>query len=237
MIALLDEFLLAAGASLVGSILVKATIVAALGLFGAWLLRGRRAALRHAVLAAAFGVLLVLPAGAIFAPPVRIAVNARSAPSAAVFSSSADSSRNTPAPLTISAPSKHAPAFPFSAWLLAVWLCGTVLFLMPVAIGIRQVDRIRRWALPWDRVQSAAGALAMERGMRRRIDVRIHEALPGPMTCGILWPAIVFPRDAESWSGEELNRALIHELEHARRCDWAIHCVRAPCAPRIGSIP
>ena len=231
MIALLYEFLLAAGASLAGSIVLKATVVAALGLFGAWLLRGRRAALRHAILAGAFAVLVVLPAGAIFAPPVRIAVNPTSAPSAAVFSSSADSSRNTPAPLTISAPSKHAPAFPLSTWLLGVWLCGTVLCLMPAAIGVWQVDRIRRSALPWGRAQSAAAALASECGMQRGIDVGIHEALPGPMTCGLLKPAILFPCDAESWNGEDLNRALIHELEHARRWDWAIHgLVRAVCA-------
>jgi hypothetical protein len=105
MIALLNEFLLAADASLAASIVLKATVVTALGLFGALLLRGRRAALRHAVLAAAFGVLVVLPAGAIFAPAVRIPVQATSVPAAPVFSSLADSSHDTRAPLTISAPS------------------------------------------------------------------------------------------------------------------------------------
>jgi beta-lactamase regulating signal transducer with metallopeptidase domain len=103
---------------------------------------------------------------------------------------------NTPASLPINAPSMHAPAFALSTLVLAVWLCGVAPFLMPVAIGVWQVDRIRRSALPWGRAQSAASALASECGNGRRVDLGIHEALPGPMTCGILRPAIVFPRDA-----------------------------------------
>ncbi len=56
------------------SALAKVTITTALSLIGVRLLRGSRAAVRHALLAGAFGVLLVLPIASVVAPPVRIAV-------------------------------------------------------------------------------------------------------------------------------------------------------------------
>jgi hypothetical protein len=53
-------------------LIVKAAIAIALVLAGAWLARRSRAALRHALLTASFGVLLVLPIVSAIAPAVRI---------------------------------------------------------------------------------------------------------------------------------------------------------------------
>jgi uncharacterized protein (TIGR03435 family) len=65
----------------------------------------------------------------------------------------------------------------------------------------------------------------------KRIDVMVHEAVVGPMTCGIVRPAIVFPPDARTWREADLRRALTHELEHVRRRDWVTLCLaRAICA-------
>jgi uncharacterized protein (TIGR03435 family) len=74
-------------------------------------------------------------------------------------------------------------------------------------------------------------ALAMESGIDRNVEVLLHEAAPGPMTCGVLHPAIVLPADAPAWAPDDLNRALTHELEHVRRADWVSHCLaRLVCA-------
>jgi hypothetical protein len=35
-------------------------------------------------------------------------------------------------------------------------------------------------------------------------------------------PAILLPDGARSWADEEIRRALVHELEHVRRADWAV---------------
>ena len=44
-------------------------------------------------------------------------------------------------------------------------------------------------------------------------------------------PAIVLPRDAENWNTEDLNRAIVHELEHVRRGDSVTRCLaRVMCA-------
>ena len=73
--------------------------------------------------------------------------------------------------------------------------------------------------------------LALESGIRRRVEVLLHEALPGPIASGMLHPAILLPRDAQTWESEDLNRAFLHELEHVRRGDVVTHCLaRAACA-------
>jgi beta-lactamase regulating signal transducer with metallopeptidase domain len=51
------------------------------------------------------------------------------------------------------------------------------------------------------------------------------------MTCGVITPVIVMPAEARQWDEADLRRAIVHELEHVRRGDWASHCIaRVACA-------
>ena len=74
MMRILSEILVALSTSAAMSLMVKGTAVVTLGLMCAWLARRRRAALRHALLASAFGILLALPIVSLIAPPVTIRV-------------------------------------------------------------------------------------------------------------------------------------------------------------------
>src|SRR5580693_3140543 len=76
MTQIIDGVMLLLSSSLAASILGKATVIATLGLLGAWLTRRGRAAVRHAVLAASFAVLLALPIASTLLAPVRIALPA-----------------------------------------------------------------------------------------------------------------------------------------------------------------
>lgn len=225
--------MLAGSGSLAVSMVVKATLIAALGLIGARLARGSRAAARHALLAATFAVLLILPAASLWAPPVRIALPATPPRRAAAI---AGPFRPLPSALPalsarVTPVSPGSAEFSPSTLLLAAWLAGVALFLLPVAMGLWQIGALRRSAAPWPQGQSIAGLLAAEAGIRRRVSVRLHPALSGPMTCGVLDPAIVLPEDAPGWTEEDLDRALVHELEHVRRADWLSHCLaRMVCA-------
>ncbi len=211
------------------SMLIKVTLVLALALGGAKVARRSRAAVRHVLLAASFVVLLMLPVVSIVAPPVRVAMPAAvqqaiepltvepTGPDAAVLSTSRSSSSES-----------AGPAFPWlsmSAFLVGGWIAGTAVFFLPVILGLRQVGALRRSAFPWLEGRAKAGALGREIGIGRIVDVRLHEALPGPMTCGVFSPAIVLPMDARTWSTEDLRRALVHELEHVRRRDWLTQCL------------
>ena len=64
----------ALSSSLAASIVAKVTVTTAFSLLAVWLARRSRAAVRYALLAAGFGVLLALPVASLVVPPLRIAV-------------------------------------------------------------------------------------------------------------------------------------------------------------------
>lgn len=242
MIPAIDELMLAVSGSLGASIVVKVTVITAFALFAAWLARGSRAAVRHVFLAAAFGATLLLPIGSAVVPPVRlgvpVVVENRASGAPPLVSGVGQISPLTtghPAAPAISVPqSSRVPLSKTISWssvLLAGWIAGGAISLLSLAIGLWQIRLVRRSGLPWRRGQWLAQAIALDAGVRRRVEVLLHETVPGPMTCGVVHPAIVLPQDAESWNEEDLNRAFIHELEHIRRGDSVSRCLaRGACA-------
>jgi uncharacterized protein (TIGR03435 family) len=236
MMPAINEGMLAIGSSLAAAIVIKVTVTTALGLIAVWLARGNRAAVRHALLAATFGVTLLLPIVSVVMPPLHVDVPVRVERRAALLPLVMGVNTDGSAP-TAGAGSRVAPVAPqesklsLSNLLLAGWAAGAALFLLPVVIGLWQIRSLRRSSLPWRHGQSAVEALALDAGVHRRVEVLLHEALRGPMTCGVVRPAIVLPRDAENWNPEELNRAMVHELEHVRRGDSISRCLaRIACA-------
>jgi uncharacterized protein (TIGR03435 family) len=236
MTRIIDGIVLLLSSSLAASILGKATVIVTLGLLGAWLTRRSRAAVRHAVLAASFAVLLALPIASTLIAPVRIALPASTQEWAplSLFPVPMDA---TQAAASVHGSAGVAPATPQwrelspSAVLLAVWIGGVAFFLLRMIFGLHQVRALRRFGLPWRDGQSIVNQLALDAGIHRRIEVSLHESLPAPVTCGIVRPAIVLPPDVQDWEAEDLNRAIVHELEHVRRFDWASHCLaRVACA-------
>ena len=230
MVPAVNELMLVIGSSLVASIVIKVTVTMALGLVVVWLGRGNRAAVRHALLAAIFGVILLLPIASVVMPPLHVGVPVGVESRAALpllvsvrdaepSATSADASHRNP----LVAP--RASKLSFSNLLLAGWAAGAALFLFPVVTGLWQIRSLRRSGLPWRRGQSVVETLALEAGIHRRVEVLLHEALRGPMTCGVVHPVIVLPWDAENWNQEDLNRAIVHELEHVRRRDSVSGCL------------
>jgi beta-lactamase regulating signal transducer with metallopeptidase domain len=227
---------LAVGSSLAASIIAKATITMALTLVGVRLARKSRAAVRHLLLAAGFAVLLVLPIASIAVPSVSVVevpiVTGSIAPSPTLPLLT----NSTPAANPVSAPSGGPVIIPSSrvttsALLLTGWATGAFLFLLPVLVGLWQVRALRRLGRTWEHGQSVLRQLSADAGIHRRVDVLLHEAISGPASCGLFRPIIVLPMDARTWHEDELNRAIVHELEHARRGDWASQCLaRGLCA-------
>src|SRR5438128_1079004 len=74
MIPAINAGMLAVSSSLAASIIAKVTVITALALLADWLARGSRAAARHALLAAAFAVTLLLPIASVLVPPVQLRV-------------------------------------------------------------------------------------------------------------------------------------------------------------------
>jgi len=233
MMRVLSEIVVTLSSSPAISLVAKGTIVVALGLISAWFARRSRAAVCHALLASTFSVLLALPIVSFLATPVPIAVpvakgdrNVRPLFDYISVRSSAEPAAES---FSVAAAKSGWALPPLSIMLLCGWFICAAFFVIRFIRGLLEIRSLRRLGLPWRDGQAVADGLVT--GVHRRVEVLLHESLAGPMTCGVLRPLIVLPVDAQSWDEQDLERALVHELEHVRRYDWAIHCLaRLACA-------
>ena len=228
------RIILAVSDSIELSIIAKATVVLGLALVAVRSFRHTRASVRHVVLASAFGVLVVLPAVVSLLPPVAVPVpmtvpNDAIAPRLLV----ADGATTTHPPPVLDvrqAPARVSPDW-VATWLRSAWLAVAALFLVPVAIVLWRLHRLRRGGLPWIKGEPLVRTLAAQAGVRRSIDILRHERIAAPVTCGWRRPAIILPIDADGWSDADVRRAIVHELEHVRRGDWPMQlAARVVCA-------
>jgi uncharacterized protein (TIGR03435 family) len=236
MMPIVGEMAIAISSSLILLVIVKATLVSAGALTMARIARRRRASIRHLVLATAFIVLLALPMVSLVISPHNVSVpTSRQAAIADLV---------VPAPPEATAHAWHAAdkrgrlAAPAIGSLLSpstlavvVWLAGVTVVIVPMGAGLIRVFRVRRSGLPWRHAQAVVEEIAVAQGVHRGIQLLLDEAVVGPMTCGVVRPAIILPRDARIWNPEDLQRAIVHEVEHIRRGDWLMVCVaRVVCA-------
>jgi beta-lactamase regulating signal transducer with metallopeptidase domain len=217
------------------SILGKATVILALGLTAAWLAGRGRASVRHLFMVVTFGMLLMLPIIMLTTPGVTIDVPV----SRTVDSKTAATAVPTSGPLAPRAnadvgrlePASARWALPWLGILRLGWLAGAVVLSLSLAAAFWRLRRIRRNGLPCPELRELTQSLANHCGIQRSIEVLVHQDIPAPLTCGVWRPAIILPTEARNWSEAHLRRALVHELEHVRRGDWAIQLVaRATCA-------
>lgn len=237
MIPTLSETVLAASGWTELSILVKATLMLALGLVGATLARRSTSSVRHLLLAATFGAILTLPVIVLFTPEVAVridvprvivpvpAVVAPMAGSVGTLLQSAGGADTTSrAALLFTVPSA-------ASFLRIAWLAGLALLLVRLSVEMWRLDRLRRKGLPAPEFHGLLQEVMGATKMRRPVELSLHEAIPAPVTLGVLRPAILLPADALTWAQDDVRRALIHELEHIRRGDWAVQLMaRTACA-------
>jgi TonB family protein len=230
------DILLTVGGSLATSIVAKVTMTMVTALVGVRLARRSRAAVRHALLAAAFAVSLSLPMASILIPsvqPIQVPIMTRRIadspvlPSLRKFAPTKHSVSNTSG----SKATPQSSRIPTSVLLLTVWATGALLALLPMCVGLWRVRMLRRFGMLWQHGQTLVRQLATDAGIHRRVEVLLHEGVSGPVSYGVLRPTIVLPMDAQTWLENDVSRAIIHELEHIRRSDWVSQCLaRAVCA-------
>ena len=102
--------------------------------------------------------------------------------------------------------------------------------LLHLGVDLWRLYRIRRDGLPWPERRELMQSLTTESGIRRSVEVLLHEGILAPLTYGVWRPAILLPYEACEWSEADLRRAIVHELEHVRRGDWVVQlAARATC--------
>ena len=229
-----NDVILAVSRSLALSVLLKVTATTVLALAAVRVARRRPAAVRHVLVAASFAVLVILPITALVVPAVQVAVPvtvaaAADAPEAIAVTDAGGPP--VPADGADAVIAQTSAQISSVAAILTIWIAGAAMCALPIVVGLWQVRALRRSALPWTRGRAVIAPLARDAGIRRRVDVLVHDAAPGPLTFGLMRPTIVLPLDARNWSADDLARAIVHELEHVRRGDWATQCLaRLVCA-------
>jgi beta-lactamase regulating signal transducer with metallopeptidase domain len=205
------------------AILTKATAWLVIGLTAAALASRTRASLRHLILAATFAALITTPLIVVAVPETTIAIpmDAVSAPVATPSGQVARAAAPAPNPAGATLPAPYR--IPWRTLVQLAWVVGLVLCLTPVAATLWRLRSLRRMSLPWPELSPPAQALAQECGLHRRIEVLRHEQVSSPITFGVWRPVILMPALASTWSDADLERALVHEMEHVRRADWIVH--------------
>lgn len=235
MISAINETVLALSRFIELSSLGKATLLLLIGLSATWAARRQSASTRHLLLTTTFAALLVLPAIILVGPAITLELPVVASVERNPVAESAPSLGSSGSPgLSASAHTPKVSQWPPAFWMTiarGVWIAGAISLLLGLALDIWRLRRIRREALPWPECRETLQALAAERGIRRHVELLLHENTPAPLTCGVKRPLILLPSDAQEWKREDLQRALVHELEHVRRADWLVQAVtRAICA-------
>ena len=236
MIPILNETVLAISSWTELSIVVKATLILAGGLVCTTLARRSTSSVRHLVLAVMFVAILVLPVVVLSAPEVvtpievPLAANPVAAAVASIEVPVTGASENpmVDAVLRTAHPGRVIRA---ASFLRVVWLSGVALLLVSLSYGIWRLRCLRRRGLPASELHGLFQEVTGAMPMRSRVELLLHENIRAPLTSGIFRPVILLPTDAVEWNEDDLRRALIHELEHVRRGDWAIQLIaRTACA-------
>ena len=215
------------------SLIAKVTIVLGLVLVGTRLLHRRRASVRAVLLASGLAVVLVLPAATLVLPERSVVVPITYRESVPLVLEQVEFGDATigdaATPRHVTSPQWPMPSLP--AIFRGAWALGTLGLLLHVCIALSHLRRIRRTGVPWLDGANLVNALAARAGVRREVQVFVHRGLAAPITFGTRCPAIGLPPDATRWGNVALRHALVHELEHIRRADWALYfCARVACA-------
>ena len=121
----------------------------------------------------------------------------------------------------------------WSAIVIAVWLIGFVLVLLPFCIGRLRLRRIAATARPvtdgrW--IDLLQRMRATGETTRRVTLLESHDAAM-PMTWGVISPVLLVPSSTEEWPEWKCRDILLHEVAHIERFDCLTQIVaRLACA-------
>ncbi|MEO8192734.1 MAG: M56 family metallopeptidase [Gemmatimonadales bacterium] len=111
--------------------------------------------------------------------------------------------------------------WPLISTLGLLWILGTTLVLLRLAIGTWRVGRLAKLG---DRVDdgewlSLTQRLANRLGITRPLILLRGDRLAVPVTWGIVYPAVLLPPDSHEWPEARRRFVLVHEMAHVKRFD------------------
>ena len=110
---------------------------------------------------------------------------------------------------------------------LLVWGAVGSLALSGVIWSLLRNSRQLRLAEPMRDVRwhHELGRMCRKLGIRRTVRLVVSSTGSVPMTSGVVWPVIILPPSAPTWTEERMHVVLLHELIHVKRNDWLTEIV------------
>jgi len=180
-------------------LLLKLTLLLALALAIQPLLRRSSAAARHLVCACALAGALLLPLTLL----TPLQTGAFRIDTTSLLSISRQATQTT-------------AQWPLGRILVILWVLGSTLLLLRIALGYLMLSRLLRAAT----LVESAGPVPV-----------YYADISVPVVSGLLKPVILLPRSAESWPAPQRHAALKHELQHLERKDlWTMLLGHLTCA-------
>lgn len=206
---------------LLGATAVDVTVILALASAAVFMLRRRSAALRHAILAAAFVAALGAPLAERLVPALPLELPWRASP----MSVSTLRWAPAPPPQAVALTPSTSPAASLRATDTAIvlWALGAVVIVAGLVTGIVRLALVTRRCRVIDsgRWHDLASDLAARAGLPRPVTLLQSRDTSLLVTWGVWRPRILLPAGADEWSDERREVVLVHELAHIRRHDWA----------------
>jgi beta-lactamase regulating signal transducer with metallopeptidase domain len=201
--------------------------LAVLGLVA--VLRRASAASRHLLLVLGAGCLLVLPLFSVGLPSRELAV-LPTEPVGGVESTDGHGltrdGHGLAQTVTTQRVQRAAPPvgsrLPVTGGLALVVLAVSALFLGRLALAVWRLGRLYAGSLAapqaWQEIfEELKGRLEARLGISSEVAV--------PVTFGWRRPVVLLPEAARGWEEAQLREALLHELAHVRRHDWALQMI------------
>jgi TonB family protein len=208
---------------------IRMSLVLAIGLLAALVLRRRSAAVRHWILATAIACAAVVPILSATAPAWTLPA---AGPAIAALGPGGDVSVSfSPAPGVKPSPALAQPAIPpvpivtrIADVAVPIWLVGALINAAILLIGMSRLTRLgspiaAEDADPW---HEALPQVARSLGVTRPVALIRSDRPAVLVTWGLLSPKVLLPADADSWPEERIRVVLAHEMAHVARGDWLV---------------
>lgn len=215
-------------------LLAKVSALLVVVLILAHILRRASAGHRHGLWSLAFGALLALAPLAALLPALHIPLPSWSGELPASIAATTGALLNTDAVASTSQirtsvvesranaiGESTTIAIPFQTVALAMWLTGVMASLTAFAVSLHRVRGLGTSSVPLENPdwRAACTRIGTRLGITRRVRVVASPDVAVPMAGGVFQPTVVVPMDATTWSSEQREIVLSHEIAHLAHGD------------------
>jgi TonB family protein len=205
--------------SFILDMVLRSSLVLALGLAVLSLLRHQPAALRHWVLMATLALAAAQPAINWAIPAWNISGMWAGATPEDLPAVQTEVSFAVPDAPVIQQP----PDVDWRGMAYRIWIAGAAISLSVLLIGALWLTWLTSRATPAGaRWQAAADEVRQRLGIRRTVRIVVTQHPAMLVTWGLIAPVILLPRTATAWPADRMQLVLAHEMAHLARHDWLI---------------